>query len=165
MKKDVKDFFSITASHYINAGNEGVVHFNALLNALISDVNNGNLEELNVALGLILYKGHGKEKTSSRSYRTISSCPFLAKAIDMHIRSLYLQDWEQCQADTQYQGSGSSHELASLLVTEAIQYSLNVSNRPVYFLAFDAQSSFDHCLRQVLCCELYRAKLQGSLHN
>ena len=163
MKKDVKDFYSVTASHYLNAGEEGQLHFNTLINALISDVNNAKLEELNIALGLIFHKGHGKEKTSDRSYRTISTCPFLAKAIDMHIRDLHLHQWNDIQAATQYQGSGSSHELASLLVTEVIQYSLHVSNAPVYLLALDAQSAFDRCLRQLLCCELYKAGTPGSV--
>ena len=64
MKKNVTDFYSISALHYLNAGPEGLLHFNCLLNAIISDINNASLEELNTALGLILYKGHKKEKTS-----------------------------------------------------------------------------------------------------
>ena len=99
------------------------MHYNCLINALVSDVNNATIEELNVAHGNILYKGHKKDKTSDRSYRTISSCPFLAKSIDYYLRGLYHDCWDQCQAPTQYQGSGSSHELASLLVTGVIQYS------------------------------------------
>ena len=34
LKKNVKDFFSITALHYLNAGKEGVEHFQALMNAV-----------------------------------------------------------------------------------------------------------------------------------
>ena len=82
LKKNVSDFYSITALHYLHAGREGLVHYNCLLNALVSDVNNSKVEELNMAHGNILYKGHKKERTSDRSYRTISSCPFLAKSID-----------------------------------------------------------------------------------
>ena len=48
--------------------------------------NNASLEELNLADGLILYKGHSKDKTSDRAYRTNSSCPFLSKAIDLYLR-------------------------------------------------------------------------------
>ena len=106
MKKNVMDFYSVTAMHYINAGEEGKLHFNLLLNTLISDVNNANLEELNIAHGIILYKGHGKPKSSDRSYRTISSCSFLSKAIDLHIRHIYLSQWNACQAATQYQEIG-----------------------------------------------------------
>ena len=63
-KKNVADFYSITASHYLNAGEEGISHFEDLLNLIITDVNNASAEELNVAHGLILHKGHKKEKTS-----------------------------------------------------------------------------------------------------
>ena len=43
-----------------------------------------------------------------------------------------------------------------------IQYSLHVSNKPVFILALDAQSAFYRCLRQVLCGELYKAGVAGS---
>ena len=36
LKKNVVDFFSVTALHYLHAGQEGLIHFNRLLNALIS---------------------------------------------------------------------------------------------------------------------------------
>ena len=162
LKKNVKDFHAITALHYINAGVEGQQHFNLLLNGIILDVNNATLEELNLVYGLILYKGHGKDKTSHRAYRTISTCPFLAKCLDLYLRDLYHDLWDSQQADTQYQGSGSSHELASLLLTEAVQHSLYVSNSPIFMLALDAESAFDGALRQVLCSELYRANLPGA---
>ena len=157
LKKNVKDFYSVTALHYIYAGEEGLAHFLALLNAVLDDVNNATIEELNTAMGLILYKGHKKDKFSERSYRTISTCPFLSKALDLYIRDLYQEGWDASQASTQYQGSGSSHELASLLLTEVIQHSLHVANQPVFLLALDAQSAFDRCLRQILVCELHKA--------
>ena len=75
---------------------------------------------------------------------------------------LYSDLWLAQQADTQYQGTGSSHELASLLLTEVIQYSLFTSHQPVYLLALDAQSAFDRCLRQVLTSELYKAGMPGA---
>ena len=162
IKKNVKDHYSITAQHYLNAGQEGLKHFNFLLNGVIGDLNNAGLEELNTAHGLIFYKGHRKDKTSDRSYRTISSCPFLAKSLDMYIRDLYLDLWQDQEAETQYQGTGSSHELASLLITEVIQHSLFVSKQPVYLLALDAQSAFDRCLRQVLVSELFKAKVPAA---
>ena len=95
IKKNVNDFYSITALHYINAGEDGVTHFSCLLNAIILDVNNASIDELNTALGLILYKGHRKEKTSDRSYRTISTCPFLAKSLDLYLRDLYHKCWDE----------------------------------------------------------------------
>ena len=162
MKKNVSDYYSVTALHYLYAGQEGLLHYHHILNALISDVNNSAIEELNVAHGNILYKGHRKDKNSDRSYRTISSCPFLAKSIDYYLRSLYHTCWDNSQATTQYQGTGSSHELASLLVTEVLQYSLYVSSKPVFLLALDAQSAFDLCLRQILCSEMFKAGVSAS---
>ena len=162
MKKNVTDLFSITVLHYTHAGKEGLDHFVSLLNAIITEVNNATIKELNMAYGLILYKGHNKEKTSDRAYRTISSCPVLAKALDLYLRDLYQDVWDSHTAPTQYQTTGSSHELASLLVTEVAQYSLNVMDKPVYLLVLDAQSAFDRCLRQILCNELYKAGLSGS---
>ena len=162
LKKDVVDIYSITARHYLNAGSEGLSHFNLLLNAIIDNVNNATLEELNLVLGLILHKGHGKEKTSDRSYRTISTCPFMAKATDLYLHDLYHTHWDSCQADTQYQGHGSNHELAALLVTEVIQHSLNVSKKPVFLLSLDAQSAYDRCLRQILSSQLYKADISGT---
>lgn len=162
IKKKVKDFYSITVLHYLNAGVAGLDHFHETLNAIIENENNAEIEELNTAHGLILFKGHKKNKESDRSYRTISSCPFLSKALDLYLRDLYHELWDACQAPTQYQGTGSSHELASLLITEVIQHSLYVKNQPVYLLSLDAQSAFDRCLRQVLVNELYRAGVAGA---
>ena len=162
MKSHVVDFFSITSLHYRNAGEEGLLHFCSLLNSIIMDVNNATLEELNLALGIILYKGHSKDKTSDRAYRTISTCPFLAKALDLYLRDLYQELWDKCTAPTQYQAPGSSHELASLLVTEVTQFSIHVSDKPVYLLLLDAQSAFDRCLKEILCCELFMAGTNGS---
>ena len=86
----------------------------------------------------------------------------MAKAIDLYLRDLYHHHWDSCQADTQYQGHGSNHELAALLVTEVIQHSINVSKRPVFLLALDAQSAYDRCLRQILSTQLYKADVTGS---
>ena len=162
LKKHVVDFFGITAIHYTNAGDEGIEHFRCLLNSIVYEVNNATLEELNLAYGLILYKGHNKDKNSARAYRTISTCPFLAKCLDLYLRDLYQELWNEKTAPTQYQAAGSSHELASLLVTEVIQYSLYVADQPVYFLVLDALSAYDRCLRQLLCCELFETGMTGS---
>ena len=113
MKIHVTDIDGITPLHYINAGDEGVLHYAAVLNSLITEVNNVTLEELNTALGIILYKGHRKDKNSDRSYRTISTCPFIAKSLDLYSRDLYQDLWDDCTSSTQYLATGSSHELAS----------------------------------------------------
>ena len=155
VKKNVTDFYGISAQYYLNAGAPGLLHFNLLLNGIIKDVNNTSLTELNTVYGLILYKGHNKEKTNHRSYRTISTCPFLAKCIDLYVRDLSHELWDSQIAETQYQGAGSTHELAALMVTEAIQFSLYVTKEPVFLLALDAESAFDRCLPQILCNKLF----------
>ena len=162
LKKHVLDINGISVQHYTNAGDEGTVHFAAQMNSIISDVNNGAIEELNLALGLILYKGHNKNKNSDRSYRTISTCPLVAKALDLHVRDLYQAQWDICTAPTQYQTTGSSHDLASLMITEIVQYSLNILDQPLYLLVLDAQSAFDRCLREILCAELFKTGMTGS---
>ena len=131
------------------------------MNCIISNINNASIKEINTAYGLILYKGHGKEKSCDRSYRTISTCPLIAKAIDLYLNHLYRSSWHQQTASTQFMAPGSSHELASLLVTEICQYSLYVLNQPVYLLLLDAQSAYDRCLRQILCMELFKAGTTG----
>ena len=155
LKPKVSDIYGISPRHYLNAGVEGVKHFQFILNDLLKNVDKTTISELNTALGIILYKGHNKDRNLDKSYRTISTCPVLAKALDLYIRDLYQEQWNAVTAETQYQSEGSSHELASLLITEMIQYSLNVADTPIYLLALDAQSAFDRCLRQILCTELF----------
>ena len=162
IKPTVIDFFSISAQHYANAGTEGHFHFNQLLNSIIADLNNIDVFELNAVYALFLHKGHCKDKSSSRSYRTISTCPLLSKALDLYIRDLYLECWNQEQADTQFQGEGRSHELAALLLSETIQVSLNFLSEPIFLLYLDAKSAFDKVLRQILIRNLYDSGVQGA---
>ena len=157
LRQNVNDFFSITAAHFVNAGMEGLEHFHFLLNLIITDVNLSSLEDLNTIWACILYKGHGKDKESDRSYRTISTCPLLAKALDCYIGQLYSAGWAEAQADTQFQGAGSSHELAGLLLTEAINFSLYSSKKPVYLLLLDAKSAFDLILKENIIVNAYKA--------
>ena len=98
MKPSVNDYFSITAMHYKNAGEEGLLHFNFLLNCVIEDVNLATVEKLNVVYALLLYKGHKKPKTSDRSYRTISTCPLISKSLDMYLHELYIANWNNIKA-------------------------------------------------------------------
>ena len=134
LKAEVNDFYSITANHFVNAGRSGFAHFHFLLAALIKNVNLAGLDELNTVWACILHKGHGKDKQSDRSYRTISTCPLLAKALDTYVGSLFKDGWASVQASTQFSGSGSSHELAALLLTEAILHSLYVLKLPLFIL-------------------------------
>ena len=115
------------------------------------------IKELNSIYACFLYKGHNKDRENSRSYRTISTCPLISKALDSYVRELSLRGWNEVQADTQYQGTGMTHDLASLLLTETLQYSLNVAKKPVFALFLDAKSAFDRVMREVLIRNLYFA--------
>ena len=139
MRSEVNDYYSMTPNHFINAGKAGYEHFFFLLNALIKNIKLASLEEMNTVWACILYKGHGKNKNSDRSYRTISTCPLLAKALDVYVGLLHGQGWADVQAPTQFQGSGSSHELAALLLTECIQNSIHVSKN--LYLCFSSMQN------------------------
>ena len=128
---------------------------------LISDVNLSKLPELNAVYACVLFKGHGKDRHDSQSYRTLSICPLLVKALDLYIRQLELDKWELVRPETQYQGEGSSHELAALLLTETVLHGLHTLNSPVYVLYLDARSCFDSVLRELLILELYSAGTRG----
>ena len=52
---------------------------------LVTNNNLSSLEYLNSVWAMILHKGHGKDWESNRSYRTISTCPLLSKALDKHV--------------------------------------------------------------------------------
>ena len=116
---------------------------NILLNTIIGHINSSSISELNTIWAIILHKGHNKDPKLDRSWRTISCCPVIAKALDTYLVELYGDGWSDIQASTQFQGSNSSHELASLSITEAINHSLYVNKQPVYLLLLDAKSAFD----------------------
>ena len=159
LKGDVNDLYSITAKHYTNAGGEGLTRFTFILNLIISNINLSSLDYLNSVWAMILYKGYGKDKESDRSYRTISTCPLVSKALDKYVGGLYESGWATAQAETQFQGTGSSHELAALLLTETIQFSMYFSKEPLFCILLDAMSAFDKILRE-LC--IRAAFLAGS---
>ena len=162
MKPSVKDIWSITPLHYQNAGDEGKVHFNFLLNQVILEINSSSSKELNTVCALLLHKSHGKSRTCDRSYRTISTCPVIAKALDMHIHDLFIHLWNDVQAATQYQGEGSSHELASVLVTESIQHSRYNLKDQLFMLLLDARSAFDTVVPKYLIRNLYLTGMTGN---
>ena len=130
-------------------------HYHLMLNALLLNVNNTVIDEVNNAYACILYKGHSKDRSSANSYRTITTCPVVAKGLDLYVRDRYLELWDQDQAQTQFQGSGSSHELASLLLTECIQYSWKNLKKPTYVLYLDAKSAFDVVQKELLIKNLF----------
>ena len=130
---------------------------------LLSEVANTTISEVNTAYALLLFKGHNKDRTSCKSYRTISTCPVVAKGLDMFIRNQCIANWNLDQADTQFQGIGSSHELAAILLTESIQFSNKSLNKPAYVLYLDAKSAFDVVRKEPLLRNLYN--LQGEPDN
>ena len=160
IRPGVSDFASITGYHYLYAGAEGILHLRDLLNVLIKNVNNMTVDGVNIASACILYKGHGKNRSNADSYRTISSCPLVSKALDTYLAQLYSSIWEKHQASTQFQGKSSTHELAALLLTETVQHSLYVNKKPAFVLYLDAQSAFDLVLREVLINKLYHYGIQ-----
>ena len=113
------------------------------MNNIINEINSAGIEELNSIWANVLHKGHNKDPEHDRSWRTISYCPMMAKAMDMYMVELYDSGWSAVQAATQFQGSNSSHDLAALCITEAISHGLHVNKEPVFLLLLDAQSAFD----------------------
>ena len=95
LKPSVSDVDGLSVNHYKYAGPAGWQHFNLLLNSLICDVNNTDIEEINTAYAVILFKGHRKDRSSDKSYRLISSYPVVAKALDLHIRDAEIESWNQ----------------------------------------------------------------------
>ena len=131
MKPNVNDLYGVTINHYRHAGPAGWKHFHLLINTLLHDVNNTVIEEINKVYACVLFKGHNKDKTSARSYRTISTCPVVAKALDLNIRDIHINSWNKNQAETQFQGEGSSHKLAAVILTETIEHSLFTPKEPI----------------------------------
>ena len=125
IKPSVIDFYSITSLHFLNLGTEGTIHFVFLLNSVINLINCSSIEEMNTIWATILHKGHGKDPELDRSWRTISSCPFLGKAMDTYLVELTSDGWSAAQAPTQFQGNNFSHELAALAITEAVLHGLH----------------------------------------
>ena len=114
---------------------------------------------------LLLYKAHGKLRTNDNAYRTISTCPLAAKALDLYIRDLHVDKWNQQQAPTQYQGEGSCHDLAGLLVTEVIRHSIHTLKEPAYLLFLDARSAFDRVVPELLVRNLFLTGMTGNSIN
>ena len=161
IRPTVNDFYSVTAFHFLNAGEAGIYHFYLLLKNLICDINNVYIDEVNTVHAVILFKGHNKDRSSASSYRTISTCPLVAKALDIFEQDLNIDSWNMDQASTQFLGSGSSHELAALTLSEVIHHSISVLDKPVFILYLDAKSAFDKVLRQLLVRNLFFCGTQG----
>ena len=155
IRPHVADFYSVTAAHYLNGGQAAINYFCFLVNAVLNNIELASLEELNTTHAVILHKGHKKDPHQSSSFRTISSCPFISKAVDLHLGNLSKEDWSNVRAATQFQGEGTSHELAALLLTTAIQHTTRSLNKPAFILLLDARSAFDAVIRQFLVRRLF----------
>ena len=51
----VADFWAITPLHFRNAGAEGLLHFNFLMNMVVTNINNSTVKELNTVYALLLH--------------------------------------------------------------------------------------------------------------
>ena len=96
IRPGVSDIFSITAAHYLNGGDTTLKHFQFLINTILKNIELSSIDELNKAHAVILHKGHKKDKSLASSYRTISSCPFIAKAVDIYLGEISKEDWDVC---------------------------------------------------------------------
>ena len=123
-------------------------HFHELMKKMSENVDLALLPELNSAWAVVLIKGHGKPCSSHCSYRCISTCPLLSKGMDSWIGSLRRRHWNKVKSKNQYMTEGSSHDLASLMLTEAIQYSLCHLKQPLWVLFMDKMSVFDSSLKR-----------------
>ena len=155
LRPHVCDHFNVSALHFINGGPHAIHHFQLLINSAIRNIETTTAHEMNDAHAIILYKGHMKDKSLAGSYRSISSCPFLAKALDFYVRELSIGEWNDDKPETQFLGEKMSHELGALLLTETINHSLEVNNEPVFCLFLDARSAFDLTIREIIIRKLH----------
>ena len=102
VRPDVLDLFSISARLYLMAGAAGHEHFAAILNLIISNINLSTAAELNSTWSVMLHKGHGKPRSLCRSWRCISTCPLVPKALDLYVSDLHSDNWALGSAPTQF---------------------------------------------------------------
>ena len=122
IRPSVADYYSITGFDYLHGGDAALEHLHFLLNGILQDLNNMQVDELNIAWVCILYKGHSKDRSSERSYRTISTCTFISKVLDPYIADLYSSLWDNKTASTQFQRpSSEKSELVVLFIAYIIR--------------------------------------------
>ena len=155
LKPSVCDHYNVSSLHYIYGGPIAIKHFQTLVNSALRNLETTTCEEMNNAHACILYKGHSKDKNLASSYRTISTCPFISKAVDYYVRELSTSEWSEAQPETQFLGPNKSHELGALLLTETIHHSIKDNNKPVFCLFLDARSAFDLTIREIIIRKLH----------
>ena len=135
----------------------GTKHFCNLLNILVNDINLSAVPDINSAWDIVIYKGHGKPRTSQSAYRCISTCTILCKGLDLWVTKLQQQNWKNVKSKSQFMTSGSSHELASLYFTEIVRYNTITLNKPVWALLADKQTAFDSTLKEFVIPAAFHA--------
>ena len=85
----------------------------------------------------------------------------VAKGLDIYVKDIIKTKLNEDLSDVQFQGEGSSHELAAVLLTETIQHSLYSLKQPIYALYLDAESAFDVVLRELMVRKLHHANIDG----
>ena len=81
--------------------------------------------------------------------------------MDKYVGSLYESGCAAAQAETQFQGAGSSHELGALLLTECVQFSLHSRRTPLFVIMLDAKSAFDKILKEFIVKNAFLAGSRG----
>ena len=79
----------MSPTHYLEASPTGVSHFQGLLNILVKNVNLSTIEEFNAVWTVMLHMGGSKPRQLAQSWRCISTCPLVAKDMDLHIFNLH----------------------------------------------------------------------------
>ena len=156
----VADISSITPTHYLTVGVCGVTHFQALLNLLVSNVNLATLKEINSAWAVMRHQGGSKPHHLAKSWRCISTCPLVAKAMDLYVYGLHKEQWEAVATPTQFMRDSSSHELCDLTLTEAITHSTRNLKLPIIHIYLDKESAFNSALKEHIISAAFSASNQ-----
>ena len=93
----------------------------------------------------------------AKSWRCISTCPVLAKAIDLHVFKLLKPQWDAAAAPTQYLRDGCSHEVCALALTECIIHGVKVTRSPMFQVYLDKEAAFDSALKEHVVRQLLLA--------
>ena len=78
IKASVTQIHLFSALHYLNGGQAAVTHLRLIINAVLDDIENFALDELNKVYAILLHKGNGKDKNSAHpqlnDYHFLSFC-------------------------------------------------------------------------------------------
>ena len=105
----------------------------------------------------MLHKGGSKPRHLAQSWQCISTCPLVAKAMDLYMYGLHKHQWDEVAAPTQYMRDGSSHEVCALALTEALVHSARNLKLPIIHTYLDTKAAFDSSLKEHVVWEVYHA--------